>query len=379
MTPPKQVFVHAALTLANAMFGLGSIIGAIGLPATNPLAFTTIREVISGVLLLILSIVSVTKPNPVQDTNNISDDNHHNYNPYIFPRSWQHFQKFCKLGFFLFVTQACYIVGLQLAGPVTASIWQPSAPSFTAALAMFWGLEPWSMRRLSGVAVAFGGCAAMVLLTNRENDSQHGGTTSFLLGNLLFFLNCSSTACFILFSKELMQLDYPSLTVIAWSYLLASIGMIAATLASEYLPANWVCTTTCNSGEHGAFYIPTAAFPALAYYILAMSVGSWGLIIWSNQFASGTLVMGYSVLQPVTSMCFTVSILILGWVAKCGSDDDDGTSWCLNEPGIGTLCGMFGVFCGLWLIIRTEPNPVQEHKQNYDLDNESTLTEYGAL
>lgn len=386
MSPQPVIAVHGALILANIIFGFGSIIGALGLPAANPLAFTTIREVIAGCLLLGISFVSTRKPPTYlkDETRNNSDDNHHHnqesIQDYLFPRSWHHFEKFCILGFFLFCNQSCYIVGIQLAGPVTASIWQPSAPSFTAALAMLWKLEPWSVRRLSGVLVAFGGCAAMVLLTNRSDDNVHGGTVPFFIGNLLFFVNCSSTACYILLSKELLQLRYPSWTVVGMSYLLASTGMFVVTLLSVYLPVGWICTT-CSRTPHGAFCIPREALPALAYYTLAMSVGGWGLIIWSNQFASGTLVMGYSVLQPVTSLIFTVLLLLGGLVVQCGRGDNESSTsmdenkWCLNEPGIGTLCGMAGVFCGLSLIIKTEPTTGQA----FDENNIDSLTEYGTL
>ena len=104
--------------------------------------------------------------------------------------------------------------------------------------------------------------------------------------------------------------------------------------------------------------------------------------------------MGYSVLQPVTSLIVSVLLLLLGWVVQCGGSGDDESSsitttmmgdnaWCLNEPGFGTLCGMVGVFCGLSLIITTEPKTTQGKEQDDEEedeeDNHGHFTEYGTL
>ena len=276
---PGQPVIHTALILANAIFGLGSIIGALGLPATNPLAFTFVREIVAGFLLLTLSSV-VGQRQKTRDHGDDDDELVKKDNYYLVPQR-AHVLSFMLLGFFLFVNQAAYIMGIELGGPVTGSVWQPSAPIFTAAISMASGMEDWSARRLVGVLVAFLGCAAMILLSDRANDTTHGGTAAFLLGNLMFFLNCFSTACYILFSKQLLCL-YPSLTVTAWSYNLASPLMFLAALASSQLPAfEALICPAC--GSQGTFTIPRAALPALSYYIVAMSVGSWGLILWSNQ------------------------------------------------------------------------------------------------
>jgi uncharacterized membrane protein len=55
---PKPFIVNGALLLVQTIFGVGSVVGALGLPAFNPLVFALIREVCAGMILFIASIVT---------------------------------------------------------------------------------------------------------------------------------------------------------------------------------------------------------------------------------------------------------------------------------------------------------------------------------
>ena len=466
-----KFLVHVALITVNTIFGLGSIIGKLGLhEGTNPLSFTFLREVVSGSILLFLSYyfgISNRNNNDNNENNdviqddeeeNVEDDDKAALEPMlatsqrrsdvtrrtattatrtptmILPQSMLHLKSFVILGMLLFINQSFYIVGIQLGGPVTGSVWQPSAPIFTAVISMIWKLETWNIQRIVGVFVAFVGCSIMILLGSSSGGVVGGGacgtdvpeTISFLIGNLLFCCQCLAASFYILLSKNLLSV-YPSLAVTAWSYLLASPFMcISAFLSTKskwsqelicptcsytsmYDDASESATPMSSSSLHKSFafiWIPKQTIPALAYYILAQSVAAWGLLLWSNQYATGTLVMGYSVLQPVTSLFFTVLILfVIHLVPQCGMDsgtissdaiaqiyDDDSFysdgysiqtvhadgeegqyQQCLNPPGLGTFCGIIGVVCGLSLIITTEPSKPKITTVCVDDDGTKTL------
>ena len=385
----QQRLIHTALILANSIFGLGGIIGSLFTSATNPLAFSFVREIIAGILLLALSCLTC-----------LTQQQKHG--SYLLIPKMQHIRPFFVLGFFLFANQAAYIVGIKSAGPVTGSIWQPSAPIFTAAISMLMGLEKRSYMRIVGVLVAFLGCAIMIVISDQDQQKSDNNTddiageedessTLFLIGNALFFTNCLATALYILFSKELLNL-YPTLTVTAWSYLTGCCFMFFAALASSVIPVveNIICpacTVNNNDSSTSLFSIPPDSLFALTYFVVAMSVGSWGLILWSNQYATGTLVMGYSVLQPVSSLLFTTLILLSGLVRNCQQQqqqgDDgriDGDDRCLFEPGAGTLLGMLGVFLGLYIVVKTEPTvPVLKKIDGNDLEEEEQEEEGDGL
>lgn len=379
---------HMALILANIFFGVGAVLGALGLPATHPLVFALVREIAAGFILLGLSasiyggrrqsvrlhisenpaddkaaemnVLGETKPGPELPAN-------------IFTSWLLHWRRFAALGLAVFGNQAGFIVGIKLAGPLAASVWQPSQPLFTAAICMAFGWEPTQEKRILGVLLASIGCVAMVLLKTKSpsTPSQHTSseaiadgdaldslavTARYLMGNMLFFCNCLCTSLYVLLSKPTLK-QYPALLVTAWSYNAASLFMFIATLiAASVDGAGTFFCPECQPNDNlvsKMFYIPQGAMPALLYYILFASVGSYGLMTWANQNASGTLVMSYSVLQPVIAAILTAFLLFLGVVPSCQDALEQHVA-CLDYPGIGTLCGMGGVFLGLRLVISTE-------------------------
>lgn len=56
--------VHFALMLANAFFGIGAVVGALGLSTTHPVAFLVIRQFLAGLLLLGISSMFMSSSQP---------------------------------------------------------------------------------------------------------------------------------------------------------------------------------------------------------------------------------------------------------------------------------------------------------------------------
>lgn len=389
---------HGALILANIFFGVGAVLGALGLPATHPLVFALLREIGAGAILLGVSSCWYRRPigSAVRDSANDNDDDDEKPASLTYAwRAWRvHWKHFALLGLVVFGNQAGFIVGIKMAGPITASIWQPTQPIFTAAICMTLGWEPPQRKRLVGILVATIGCIMMVLLKastkveeiamqeepvavayKKEDNgtSNNYGLSStaarYVIGNTLFFCNCLCTALYVILSKRMLAI-YPAVWVTAWSYNAASVYMFFATLLATSTPGSeaFFCPEcpVLQDPLQRLVHIPSGAIPALLYYIVFASVGSYGLITWANQHATGTLVMSYSVLQPVTSALLTTVLLLLGIVASCQRQDTSGkASACLDFPSLGTFCGMVGVLAGLSLIITTEPGSTRaENKYN---------------
>ena len=112
--------------------------------------------------------------------------------------------------------------------------------------------------------------------------------------------------------------------------------------------------------------IPSGAYWALAYFIVFNSVVAYAILTWANQFSTGTLVMGYTVLQPVTAALFTLTLLWLDVYPSCTPDVVDELEPCLDPPGWASLCGMVGIMSGLYLIIRTEPSVTSSSMERYE-------------
>mmetsp|Transcript_6668 Transcript_6668/g.9749 ORF Transcript_6668/g.9749 Transcript_6668/m.9749 type:complete len:231 (-) Transcript_6668:205-897(-) len=203
----------------------------------------------------------------------------------------------------------------------------------------------------------------MVLLSTKTVEQSTSSpdadrTVHLIVGNILFFTNCLCTSLYVILSKRLL-LIYDPLYVTAWSYNIAAIFMaITALLASSSTPVMSFLCPDCAS----TWGIPSGAFFALFYFIVFNSVAVYAILTWANQYATGTLVMGYSVLQPVTAAFLTFVLLMIGMFPRCsaaviGDNNNVGSSnaACLDPPGLGAICGMVGVFAGLILVITTEP------------------------
>lgn len=351
---PSSARVNAALILGQSFFGLGSVIAALGLPACNPFAFALYREVTAGLLLLTAATAATTlraRRHPYI--------HHHPLIPLC-----QNPLRFLWLGLAIFANQAGGIVGIKLAGPIAAAVWQPSQPIMTAAICMAWKQEPFLGLRVVGVVVAFGACVLMVLLSSQEqrDDTKSDGDAAannndsyaaYAVGNLLFFVNCLGTSLYVILSKKVLQL-YPPLTVTALSYNVAAVFMaLAAFLFSTSAPLMHFICPECTS----TWKIPPGAFFALAYFILFNSCAAYAIMTWANQHATGTLVMGFTVLQPVTAALFTVTLLATGVYSTCAN----GVTPCLDPPTLSSGLGMLGVFAGLYLVIVTEPVSERVH------------------
>ena len=352
MPKPSLTLVNSSLIGAQILFGLGSVIAALGLPACNPFAFALYREICAGLILLGAavcfrngSLLLPLRQNPT---------------------------RFLLLGLVIYGNQAGVIAGIKLAGGVTAAVWQPSQPIMTAAISMALHWEPIHPWRVVGILVAFGGCAIMVW---KGNSDQVTSSLSYVVGNMLFFVNCLCTSLYVILSKKVLKLYHP-LVVTAWSYNLAAVFMAVTASMTSISPTalNFLCPD-CTSTWH----IPPGAWFALLYFILFNSVAAYAILTWANQFATGTLVMGYTVLQPVTAALLTLVLLGLGTVPRCGSED---ITKCLNPLGWGSIIGMAGVFVGLYFVIVTEPKakeasyqelPVINETKHYDDDDETHL------
>lgn len=365
--------VHIALILANSFFGIGAIVGSLGLADSHPLAFLCIRQALAA---LILFAVSSIFPSSTIKGDNVTAKT-------LKPRTsigkfFLHWKTFSLLGFTIFASQGGFLVGIQLAGAVAAAVWQPSQPIIMAAISILIGWEKFNSLRMIGVILACCGTLGMVIFSpSSSEDETEQSSERFLvwIGNLLFLINCLCDPSYVILSKRLFHV-YSPILITAWSYVVSAIYMAISTVISLTIVTP---DSTFSSWTTGSIIPPMAAVPALIWFGVFSSAGAYGLITWANQHASGTLVMSYTVLQPVSAVTLASILLLLG-TPNCDKTHE-ATVKCLNPPNWGTFCGMFGVFCGLAIVIFTEPTkskksstpfpevPQNEHKhiEEYDV------------
>ncbi len=369
---PTTALIHISLCVAQVIFGVSAVVGAIGLPSFHPLTFAVIRECCATIVLLAAGhYVSLRAGRE----DGVLSGSFHDDLP-----------KFLVSGFGIFCSQAFYITGIKLSSAVAASVWQPTQPIFTAAVSMVLGWEPFSFERCVGILVAFFGCAIMVLGGGGAageaigGDGADNGAFSQLMGQFSFFINCCGSSLYVLSSKTIIKTGrYESVSVTAWSYAVASFLMLCFSILCSF--SEEVSRFLCSDCREGVWHVPKSAIPAMMFFIIFTSSISYGLITWANKHASGTMVIGYTVTQPIASAVVIQLLVSFGFYEGCkavhrflesGSQEEIAKA-CLDLPDKFTLIGGIGVFCGLMAIIYTEPDEAEVETEHDATDEDDDL------
>lgn len=359
---PSKLRVHGALFTVQVIFGISAVVGRIGLPRFHPLTFALYRETSAAILLSFVAHVASVRAGRVGG---------------LLSGSWGDFRIILMCGCGIFASQACYIVGIKLSGAIAASVWQPSQPILTAAMCMLLQWEPYNSARVFGILIAFFSCAVMVLGGGGESDgsasgeygpSNETGGFSYVIGQVSFFINCLGSSVYVLSSKLVLNTGrYESLAVTAWGYLIAASLM---TISSGSLGlSSGITNFLCSDCDDNIWRVPRSAVPAMVWFVIMTSSTAYALLTWANKHATGTLVIGYSVMQPVASAILIQALISFGFYKGCGDGGDGGNGpvvavgleeddggLCLDEPDRYTIFGALGVFVGLFFVIWTEPS-----------------------
>jgi drug/metabolite transporter (DMT)-like permease len=346
---PSKIYIYSALISAQVIFGISAVVGTIGLPSFHPLTFALVRE--SNATLLLLLAAHVVSIYSGREGGLLSG-------------SLKDWKLIFVSGLGIFMSQAFYIVGIKLSNAVAASVWQPSQPILTAAVCMMMGWEQFNFHRVLGILVAFLGCAIMVMGGGAATGESLGGggdefTSGFsdLMGQISFLINCLGSSLYVLASKRVLATGrYESVTVTAWSYLTATFMMAVFGILMSW--SEPMSLFLCSDCEGSVWRVPPSAIPALIWYIIMTSSTAYGLITWANKYATGTLVIGYTVLQPMASAVLIQTLISFGIFQSCsvaaegsrslllGRIMDELVRPCLDEPDRYTAFGAVGVVTG---------------------------------
>lgn len=369
---PSRAIIHGALWIAQVIFGCSAVVGTIGLPSFHPLTFALYRE--SSATFILLTVAHFTSLYCGRPEGILSG-------------SRKDLPMILLAGTGIFASQACYIIGIKLSSAVAASVWQPTQPVFTSAVCMLLGWEPYNGIRVMGILIAFIGCAVMVMGGGGGGGEAIGGAAvdegefANFIGQIAFLLGCLGSSVYVLASKCIIKTGrYECIAVTAWSYTTASIMMAALSWMMSW--SRGVSHFLCRDCDLDHLWqVPRSAIPAIAFFVIMTSTVSYGLITWANKYATGTLVIGYTVMQPVASAIMIQLLISFGLYQSCNITDltrflQEGISkTCLDQPDIYTAMGALGVFLGLFLIVKTEPDTedTKSEDETTQIEGESLL------
>jgi len=190
----------------------------------------------------------------------------------------------------------------------------------------------------------------------------------YLIGQVSFFINCLGASVYVLASKLVLNTGrYEPLAITAWVYIIAA--SLMALSSSSLSLSSGVTNFLCSDCADNIWHVPMSAVPAMVWFVIMTSSSAYSLMTWANKHATATLVIGYSVMQPVASAILIQALISFGLYKGCGGDDDGNGSVileggsekedvgvCLDEPDRYTIFGALCVFVGLFVVIWTEPS-----------------------
>lgn len=283
-------FVFGAILLKSSMKGIDEVRGEV----FSPLVYAFYREASAGPLLFLLSVMTVG---------------------YRLPLRKDAVSVFF-LGFFMFVSQLLYIMGVDMAGVLMASCVQPSVPVFTVMIGVVLGVEKGSMRKVIGIMFAVVGAVSMVV--GSVGGAEGGSGANLLLGDLCILVNALAMAAYYLLAKRLVA-KYSAVHVAAWAYAVAATLMgVAAMLWTA--PTDWV--------------FPKSMLAPLIYWVLICSVGGYLAVTYAMNYLPASQVAAFQTLQPFVGAVLAVSLL--------------------NEKVNRYDLGAFGIVVGLLMVTRDE-------------------------
>ncbi|MDH7514269.1 MAG: EamA family transporter [Bacteroidota bacterium] len=269
--------VHSALLFVQITFGGFSVFGKYVVGSVPPLAVAGIRVLGAAPLFLLLAAQQGRAVPP-----------------------WGELPRLALLGLFgVCMNQILFIVGLSYTTATNAAILITSIPLFTLTAAALLRIEKLKAQTVQGVALAVAG--ALIVL-----DPSHfslGGSVSF--GNLLILLNCVSYSLFLVLAGRVL-LRLPPITVIAWSYILGGIPVLAVSAPTL---AAWSPSST-----------PALAWAGLLYIVLFATVVNYALNTWAIRHTSSSVVAAYTTLQPLVAATLASVFLgeSIGWQETAG-------------------------------------------------------------
>ncbi|MFY9826049.1 MAG: DMT family transporter [Thermoanaerobaculia bacterium] len=202
-------------------------------------------------------------------------------------------------GLGVFANQLLFITGLKHTTATNAAILMLSVPVFATAAAAVFGIERVSAGRLLGIALSVAGALVLVNPLHFSTDPQTAQGNLMILGNGLCY------ALFLVLQRPVLT-RLPWRTVIAWSFLFGSLGVLA--VAMPALAALQPST------------LSAATWLGLLYILAFPTVFAYAASTWAIRRSSPALVAAYTTLQPLVAAALAAAFLgeRFGWAEGLG-------------------------------------------------------------
>jgi drug/metabolite transporter (DMT)-like permease len=298
--PPKALIV-AAVAIIVLIWALNFLAAKIGDRYLPPLTLASIRVTVAA--LALSPFLFTSRAASSRQTNRLTARD-----------LWV----FTYLGFFgVCVNQICFTVGLRYTPVGHAAIIVGMGPVYTLVLAVLLGMEQATVRKVVGMAVAFGG---MIILGASGGVSVHSPS---LLGDVITFCGSAGFAAYVVLGKSVAS-NYDALTMTAFNHLAGAVLILPLTIRqfravgplSHWRDIAW-------QGWAAALFM--ALFSSALAYVL---------YFWALRYLEATQLAAFTYALPVVAIL--LGVVFLG----------ERTSWSQALGGALALAGVYWVESG---------------------------------
>lgn len=265
---------HAAVLVANALWGLNASIGKTILGELSALTVTTIRMVVAALVFWSFSL--------------------------FLPKEHVHHQDMLKLFFAallgVVLNQGMFLFGLSYTTALDASIVTTAMPIITMIIAAIYLKEPITGMKVMGVFV--GAMGVFILMLNSQTTGRHPGN---LVGDVLCLVSQISFAFYLVLFRDLI-VKYSPITICKWLFIYASVCFIPFSYADVV------------SIDFSSFSL--ALWLRLGYVVIGSTFLAYICLMSSQRLLRPTIVSMYNYIQPiiVTLVMVMMGIDDLNWM-----------------------------------------------------------------
>jgi drug/metabolite transporter (DMT)-like permease len=279
----SRVAIFVSIAALTAIWAVNFIAGKIALRSFPALTLASLRVVFAAIFMLLLypfcrrlSIFAEAARNSEQR------------------KSFKYFWPFIYLGFFgIAVNQICFTVGLRYTSVSHSAVIVGMGPIYALVLAVVFGLEAATARKVTGMLIALAG---VVLMTYGPHETQR---TATLMGDAITLTGSLGFALYGVLGKRVAN-RYDTLTMTAYNSVFGAFFVLPIAIHSVRAMggiAQWQA-------------IPWLGWAGLLYMALFSSVLAYLFYFWLLRYLEVSQLSSFNYLLPVTATL--LGILFLG-------------------------------------------------------------------
>lgn len=304
MVNDKNLKGHAAMFVANMMWGLNAPIGKSVLAEFSPLSVTTFRMVGAAIAFWILSFFCPKEKVESKDL----------------------LKLFFAALFGVVFNQGSFIFGLSLTSPIDASIVTTTTPIITMIVAAIYLREPITNKKVLGIFIGAMGALTLILSSQISTDGRSGN----IIGDLFCLTAQLSFAIYLTVFRNLI-IKYSPVTISKWLFIYASMC---------FIPFSYNDVSSINFTT-----IPINMILQIGYVALCATFLAYLLTMTGQKILRPTLVSMYNYVQPIIASIAAVAVGM------------DTFGW---QKGIAIAL----VFTGVYIVTRSKSKAQMETEKN---------------